>query len=644
MVRRLARSGDIGARRGWLAVVGVALALVPWATAPADARPPVRGLVYERAASPVLGELRAQLGHKLRLTPVTRARLRRNRRYRLLVLDGHSLSPAALARRRRAIGRYMDRGGWVLALDVGPGHFARTLDRLTRFNIGGAGRSSRAFLFRDAVVHGHPSVIMLDTPRLGANGTTAASAATHRGVVGDQAAEVAYLMRARLLRPATGVDPPDPGEQDVPDYLQHRQWNYTLSDAQGVQAAYWNDTHLCSGLECFIDRVLGVPAQGHQTANWVMNHTFDVYLDNAAGDPGGDFQVVTYNLDGEFNPKRPDEQFAFMYESFPLRGAGGPTAFLERAWWTGAVDVGVTPDSATDGKLTLQATAPATPDATTQYTSGDEFSVGFSYDPSEGPGFESSYKVSNVQTHTVPDWGVANLSAGNALAWEFSARNACDIRGPHYSRGACFSLGLNADELGQPVLPNELSRSQLQLAATGRWRTKQLLADSASGTLTFSLPSRVQIEDTYCPPPFLDFGCTDWVPAWTTTGPPTQSYTIDVSDVVPVGIKGVTVAPNPVDGSANQKAAGTVTLASPARIPTTVVIFSDIRNAIVGPPTGSGVSRTTVSIPAGQTQATFPILTNANRISPGGSATAQITAFYGTATTTQLRVTAEGGR
>lgn len=55
------------------------------------------------------------------------------------------------------------------------------------------------------------------------------------------------------------------------------------------------------------------------------------------------------------------------------------------------------------------------------------------------------------------------------------------------------------------------------------------------------------------------------------------------------------------------------------------------------------MSRTTVTIPTGSTQATFPILTNANRLSPGGSATAQITAFYGTATTTQLRVTAESG-
>jgi hypothetical protein len=257
MLKRLAPSCDVGARRGWLAIVALALVLVPLATAPAEARPPVRGLVYETAASPVLCELRAQLGHKLRLAPVTRARLRRTRRYRLLVLDGHRLSPAALARRRRAIDRYMDRGGWVLALDVGPGHFAGTLDRLTRFNVGGAGRSSRAFLFRDAVVHGHPSALMLDAPSLGSVGAAAASAATHQGAADNQAAQVAYLMRARLLRPATGVDPPDPGEQDVPDYLQHRLWNLAVvPDPQQppvVPAAWWNDDRK-------VWPVLGVPS------------------------------------------------------------------------------------------------------------------------------------------------------------------------------------------------------------------------------------------------------------------------------------------------------------------------------------------------------------------------------------------------
>jgi hypothetical protein len=141
-------------------------------------------------------------------------------------------------------------------------------------------------------------------------------------------------MRARLLRPATGVDPPDPGEQDVPDYLQHRLWNLAVvPDPQQppvVPAAWWNDDRK-------VWPVLGVPPQNQHTANWVMNHNWAVYLDNAAGDPGGGFQVVTYNLDGEFTPKLSEEQFARMYETFQLAGIGDQEKYLERAWWTGLV-------------------------------------------------------------------------------------------------------------------------------------------------------------------------------------------------------------------------------------------------------------------------------------------------------------------
>jgi hypothetical protein len=591
-------------------------ALVVLLSGTAEGRPPVRGLAYPGVSSPVLKQLRAQLGRDLKIARATPARLRHSRRHRLLILDGDALSPAALARRSRAIGRYMDRGGWVLALDVGPGHFTRTLDGLTRFSAAG-GHPSAAFLFRDAVVRGHPTVSMLDAQ-------------------GAAPAVTARLIRARVLRPTTGVGAAGRGETDVPPYLQHRTWDLTVPGQDGIGPGWWNDSRIGGG-----NPVLGVPPQGKQTANWTMHHTFDAYLDNATGDPRQDHQVVTYNLDGEFSPKRPDEKFAFMYEPFAIQGVGNQSRFMERAWWTGALDVSVTPDAATDGKLTLQAAAPATPDETTEYSSGDEFSVGFSASPSEPPGFETSYSVKNVTTHEVPDWGVANEGAGNALAWEWSARNGCDIRGPHYSRDACFDMTVG---YGTPVLPNELSRSQLQLAASGRWRTKQQLTDSATGRLSFSIGAHAQLEDTYCATFIPVFGCSDWVPAWTTTGPAVQVYTIDVSDVVPVGIRSLVLAPDPVDGTDNEKATGTVTLDAPARIPTDVVVFSDIRNAIVGPPTPGGVTRTTVTVPTGATQATFPILTNANRLAPGDSATAQITAFYGTATTAQLRVTTKSER
>lgn len=191
-------------------------------------------------------------------------------------------------------------------------------------------------------------------------------------------------------------------------------------------------------------------------------------------------------------------------------------------------------------------------------------------------------------------------------------------------------------------MPNELSQGQLQLAASGRWRTKQLLADSTSGALNFSLATPVKLEDTYCPS-WL-FGACVGAPFGrneVTTGPAAQTYSIDASQVAPVAMTSLNVAPNPADGTQNQEVTGTVTLAAPARIDTDVVIFSDNAHAVVGTPTGGNVSRTVLTIPAGSTSGTFPIATNDNRLKSGGSATAQLTAYYGTAKTVQLKVTSE---
>jgi hypothetical protein len=589
----------------------------------------------------VLSEVRAQLGHNLRITPATRARLRHNHRYRLLILDGDTLSPAALAKRRPAIDRYMDGGGWVLALDVRAGHFARTLDKLTHFSAHpeGAQRSSRAFLFRDAVVYGTPTVIMVDVPPLNPMGGPRTIPSVARAA--DKAAQSAgSLIRTRLVHPNTGLEAPDPGDPDIPPYLRQREWNLAVPGGPvPVGSSWWDDSK--TG---YVSGVLGAPEQGHQSASWTMNQTFDVYLDDRASDAGAPYQIVTYNLNGEFSPKQPGEQWAQMYNPFTCQGAGQCQMYIERAWWTGLTDVSVTPDASTDAKLIVQATAPATPDATTTYTSGDDFSVGFSVSPEEGPGVETSYEVKNVATHSVPDWGVANQSAGNTLAWEFSARNNCDVRPATFDLEACFEP---KGTQHQPHVPNELSLSQLQLAATGRWRTKQLLADSASGTLNFTLAAPVRIEDIYCTMYLLNSCVDNFILGNTlhrdelTTGPAARTYSIDASEVAPVPMASFSVAPNPADGTQNQAVTGTVTLAAPARIDTDVVIFSDNAHAVVGTPTGGNVSRTVLTIPAGSTSGTFQIATNDNRLKSGGSATAQLTAYYGTAKTVQLKVTSE---
>jgi hypothetical protein len=399
------------ARGALLAVLAglILLALVP---ATAGARPPIRALVYPGASSPVLAKLREDLGRKLRVARATPARMRNRRRHRLLVLDGHAQSPSELAKRRAAIGRFMDGGGWVLALDVRGGHFARTLDRLTRFSATPTGveRTSRAFLFRDAVVHGRPGVLMLDVQQLAPAAAQRLNAARQGAAAPRQVADVARLIRERLQQPATGVPAPQPDQEEDSPYLMHRFWSYQVPKQVALPAGYWSNRDAAWP-------VLGIPGQGHQTAVWLMNHRWDLYLNNPAGNAAGAYQVVTYNLAGEFSPKQPDEKFVFMYDKFTIAGVGDQDRYLERGWWSGVINVAVTPDAATNDKLQLQTTAPKTPDSVTKYSSGADFKIGFAISPEEGPGVETSAEVNNSQEYDIPDWGVENQARQAAVRW-----------------------------------------------------------------------------------------------------------------------------------------------------------------------------------------------------------------------------------
>jgi hypothetical protein len=611
-----------------LGVLSLAILVLP--PAASAARQPVRALVLRDATSPVLGELRAQLGANLRVKRATSRRLRQSRRYRLLIVDGDTFSPAELARRRRAINRYMNRRGWVLALDVRRGHFARALDRLTRLSVRPAigGRSARVFLFRHALVGRVPATVTLRAPRLNPMGSQQLPPSGREKALADNTARIAGLVRARLLRPGAGL-PPAPtvrltsGGDGIPAEALHKLWLHTEAGSLVPKPAYFTAS---------TPPPLGVtpPTPGSQTVTWTMNHQFDAYLDNSPSHPDGNFQVVTYDLDGQLAPKKSNEKFQYMDDQFQV-GAGYLN--LERAWWTGLVDVSVTPDAATDGKLTWQGNAPATPNEETTYSSGQEFEVGISA-TEEGPALSASYTVNNETEHTVPDWGVVSDSSGNDLDWEFSARNACDVR-PTSTPAACAGSNL------LPVRPNELSLGNLSVATSGRWRTKEPL-EPPNGTLAFTLDTPVTLADTVCP----YYGILECDQRWgifvdtIKTGPPAINYTLDASDVVPVGLKPLTLSPNPADGASNQPVTGTITLERPAPVQTNVKVFSDDANATLPLPVQGApdVTQDSVTIPEGESSATFRINTNNNDLPKGATETADITAFYTEPTVAQLRV------
>ena len=622
------------------ALTGAQAALAEGAAArPVRNRPrAINALIAGRAASPVLGAIRSDRrgGFQVDSTaapPGSAAAPFANRgRYRVLIVDGDNVSPKRMAR-HRAIRRFADSGRWVLALDLRRGHLRRAIRKLTGF---GALGHARVFMFRRIFAHGSPRVQMLAARNLLPRGAGHLSKRRRRRLVRREARRLGGLLRRTVRTGAANLRDRPAAESSaettgVPAELLHVTWNYTETGSASTPEGYWK------GPEQREVPVEEVPEPGDQTATWIFTHTFDVYLDNGEGKPQGNNQIVTYNLAGEFTPNATESEFFQMYNTF---GIGADPEHdrknLERAWWTSGVGDSVEPDETTDGKLIWVGNQPATPDEKTQYTSGEEFEVGFSASE-QGAEVSGSYKVSNETSQTIPDWGVESTTSGNNLEWLFSSRN-CDVRPNHYDENHCFDIGPTAD--GTPNLPAGLSLGQVQAHTSGRWRTKGVLGPGR-GSLSFRLATPVTIADTYCGPwHFGDFGCARRYHSTKTIGPASQWFSFDASTVVPIPIESLKLSPNPANGSKSQVVRGTVTLRRPAAMDLHVVIYSDSENAVVGGPSGRGSQRI-ISIAKGSRTGSFKVQTNDNRLSPGRHTTASITAFYAEPTTMPLRIEAK---
>jgi hypothetical protein len=416
----------------------------------------------------------------------------------------------------------------------------------------------------------------------------------------------------------------------VPPELQHVGWTYAVVGTQLPPNGYWTAGKGDPAL-------IHYPDPGTQIASWTFNHSFDVYLDNGDGHPQGNRQIVTYELDGQVTPKRPSDGFFHMDDAFKI-GISPEDYHLERAWWTGMIGNDVSPDQATDAKLTWEASEPETPNSETEYTSGQSFDVGFT-GSQEGADVDATYKVSSEQSYSVPDWGVENKTAGDELDWLFSSRNPCDPRPNHYNRDQCFDSG--AGTYYGPHEPNALSLGQSQVHTAGRWTTAGVLP-SGQGTLEMAIETPVTLVDTVCED-FQFFVCV--VDQRTinraTTGPSTQNYSFDASIVNPIPVQSLGLRPNPANGTRLQKVTGTVTLQRKAPMDITVVIYSDSQNAVVGGPSGQGSQRN-ITIEKGQSTGKFTVQTNDNGLAPNGHTTAAITAFYAGPTTKQLTIQRKG--
>jgi len=624
-----------------LAALIVALGAVPPAAAGGpkdDGGDGLDALVLDGAASPVLSTLRDV--SDLDTVSTERVKRRRPGPFELLIVDGDTTTPRAL-RRNSLINRFVGAGRWIATFDL-RGTDQGSVATRTGFDTEGPGPDrSELVLFRIANVEGTPTIEIVDSGPLAAGARKQHGKRRARELRSRHAARVARLVDERLADPdearaaAVGqVACPSLDPAPNPD-LQHIGWCFTDIGQRATNNGFWTQGQK----RWWMDSYAG---PGSQTATWTMNHRFDVFLDNDPAHPRGNFNTVTYALNGQFSPKRPSERFFRMEEEFTSGWHG--RRVLERAWWTGAAEVAATPLAAPpSNRLVLEGSHPANANAETQYTSGEEFSVGFSGtaarpDAGLGVGLSLSYSSSNSKSHSIPDWGVENRSSGEELRWLFNARQPCDTR-PNRDRAACFDRNTFFIGPYSPARPSDLSRGLLQVNTSGRWRTRTALGEDQY--LTFGISTPVTLVDTYCDGEFIGGWCGDRHRYTTnTTGPAEAGVKVDAWWVSPIPIKAVRLSPDPANGARNEKVTGKVVLEEKARVPVNVRIVSNSDNAVVGAPFPgvAGGSQGSVTIDPGKDTGTFTVATNDNRLSPGQRTTASITAFYTEATTEQLRI------
>jgi Flp pilus assembly protein TadG len=592
----------------------------------------VRALVLGEARSPVLDDLKRSQGWRLTRAANAQGRANGPAKYDALVVDGDALSPEQLGEGTLVDG-FADAGRWVLALDTDPADYDLGLRDNTGFTAGQRSGESRMFLFGRQMLNNTPHVLMVEAKSLQPTQSADVSEEERRSITAQQIRKAASTATRAVSADQSTLQEEftaQQGEDATPEEVQHVKWDYNVTDRPGVTpAGYWLENEDQSGLQ-------EVPAPGQDA--WTRKtetQSFGVYLDNGEGRPQGNFQYVTYDFSGAFSPKGPNEHFWQMDNQF-LAGIGLRVG-MERAWWTGMWGVEAAPDATTNAKLFPLDSKPATPNEETEYKAGQEFKIGFS-GSKEGPEIDLEYTVQQEKTNKIPDWGVQNESAGNDLSWLFSSRGPCDPR-PSADYKKCFDNEFPRD--GTPVRPNELSLGSLPVRTSALWKTPRVLEGNA-GKAAFTVRDEVTLIDTFCTRWVL--GCEQGFPKQQLKRYPINedktSYGFDIGAVNPVPVKSLTFAPNPANGTKNDKVTGTVTLERPAPMDVRVKIFSNSENATVGGPIPNGGSSTTVKIPMGRTSGTFEALTNDNKLSPGQHTTATITAFYTTPTSAQLRVEA----
>ncbi len=556
-------------------------------TAPGDEQPSSSLEGDALVIGEIGGDIAEGITNNMRLTPYDGSQKLED--YDVIIFDGDAHTPEAV-RAEPLVAQALRAGKWMLGLDITEAH--KTLG-LGDFTLGVSKGSSPAYATRvqqDAA--GRHAVDVFEFPNPDATLMVDDEGPANTAVQTAQKAKLdpetfVKALVSHLTSPA--VQPAQAGGT-IPAGLIYATFNYSYP-------VPWTRT--------------GTGRTGNsQNLQVTANYTATVFLNNK-NNPQGDFQYVLIDTDVSANPTGGTGNFANMFAKTPEHQCPG-CAYDEIAWFQDGLTVDIGP--ADDLGWTLGDTSPETVNGETSVTTAVNFNIGFN----QTEGGSTDFGYSNAVTRNITDWQVTDNSSGIDSQWYYRSQYPYDSD----AYWDCGSQEIYADGCYLNA-PNDLSLYTMQLHTQAVWSTPSVLSD----WVTFNTTTKQHIVDLYCNED-VSFACQDnrYKGTTLTIAP---SFQVNMAAVVPIAISSVTFDSNPA--TAGEQVTGTVTLASPAQVDTTVSLQSNSVNATVLP---------TVTVRQGQTSATFQIETNANNLSSGQSTTATIDAFYAQNFQAQLTVTA----
>jgi hypothetical protein len=523
----------------------IALAAAAAGVSPAEARPGagtgndrVQAVVIGSVNSPVLRHLRAQMGRDL---VVHRARSGQDlARYDVVIVDGDSRRAHVwLARHPEVLDAVRD-GQWLMTVDATAAQMMRALRRHAGIHAGA--RGARVHLMRRGMHDGRSLVRIVQQ-----SGRHTPAGARHA------ARQVAVALR-------TGPGLGAAAEAAPPTELLNARYHF--SEVSDGRTTYDGARGACRPVVGCIE---STGERGRQTPNWVIDHTYDVFLDNGStARTQGGFQWVGHRATVTFAPRQAGERWA----QETVTADNVPSSY---GLWAGATDFEVLRPvlSQSGPTIDLAAAAPGTANQTNSYRVANSQSFGFKVGAkasaetgSDGDSaggdisasVDANWSWSFEREYSLTDWQTRRVGAARpgGVAWRFSALNPCDAtRIGGVDSGAwvtvappengCFAMDGNHPRAfgsrtnvvdGGPLEPNGLSSDASELGVFSLWRTSGL----SRGTVQFPSKATFTLFGHACRAWF--FGCTSHAirKQAITLG---SKHVIDLNAVVPVGIRSI---------------------------------------------------------------------------------------------------------